>query len=518
MKELDRVSDAPATLVSYNPATGEELGTAPLAGPSEVAEAVAQARRAQASWHELGFAGRKAALLRWRDAFVAARDEVAELITRENGKPLAEAATEVLASCEFLAHYAQNAESLLHDEAIRQLNPAVANKETFLAYEPLGVIAVISPWNYPLHLTMAEASGALAAGNAVVVKPSELTPLVGLKMAELWRRAGLPEGVFAVVTGDGATGAALTSARVDRVCFTGSVATGRKVAKAALDQLLPVTLELGGKDPALVLPDVDLDFTAQGLVWGAFTNAGQACASVERVYVHPAIAQALTEKIVERTKALVVGNGLDAATEVGPIITEAQLQRIDEQVQEAIAQGAKLLTGGRRLEGPGTFYAPTVLANVTPAMRIMREETFGPVLPIAIVESESQMIEAANDSAFGLSATIWTRDLELGKRLARRVHAGTVWVNTGLASYANPLTPRGGFKESGIGKIGGRHGLLEMVRAKVIDINEHGARKDWWYPVWPGAYEFVTAGLDLLHGNSVGRKIEGVLRFLRTRR
>ncbi|MFP5504320.1 MAG: aldehyde dehydrogenase family protein, partial [Candidatus Sericytochromatia bacterium] len=232
----------------------------------------------------------------------------------------------------------------------------------------------------------------------------------------------------------------------------------------------------------------------------------------------PANAQALTEKIVEKTRALHVGSGRDPKTEVGPIITEAQLSRIDGLVQEAIAQGATLLTGGHRLPGPGTFYAPTVLTGVRPEMRIMQEELFGPVLPIAVVENEAAMLAAANDSAFGLSATVWTRDLTLGKRLARELRAGTVWVNTGLATYANPLTPRGGFKESGIGKIGGRHGLLEMVRAKVIDLDEHGRRKDWWYPVWPGAYDYVTAGMDLLHGSGVGRKLEGVLRLLRTRR
>jgi succinate-semialdehyde dehydrogenase/glutarate-semialdehyde dehydrogenase len=515
MKELERVD---TILTSYNPATGEALGSVPLMGPDEVGSAVDSARSAFADWRDLGHDGRRRHLLRFRDVLADARDELAELITRENGKPLADAMQEVLIACEFLAHYATHATSMLRDERLFIPNPVAANKETWLSYEPKGVIAVISPWNYPLHLTMAEVSGALAAGNTCVVKPSEHTPLIGQKLEELARRAGLPEHVLVVVTGDGTTGAALATSNVDRVCFTGSVGTGKKVARAAMDALVPVTLELGGKDPALVLPDVDLDFTAQGLVWGAFTNAGQACASVERVYVHPLVAESLILKLVERTRALVVGNGLDPATEVGPIINEAQLARIEAQVADAVAKGATVLTGGHRLSGPGTFYAPTVLRDVTPDMAVMREETFGPVLPVMVVEDESAMIAAANDSPFGLSASVWCEDTEKGKQIARALKAGTVWVNTGLASYGLPHVPRGGLKQSGIGKIGGHHGLLEMVDIKVIDVNEHGKVKDWWFPTWPDAYAYFSAGVELLHGSQLGRRAEALLRFLRTRR
>lgn len=518
MRELDRVLESPATLTSYNPATGEALGTVPLMGPEHVAQALNKSREAYQVWKKLGFGGRKQHLLNFRQALVEARDEVAQLLTQENGKPLVESLTEILSACEFLAYYANHAEIMLQDEAIHVVNPVVANKETFLAFEPKGVVAIISPWNYPLLLTMAEASGALAAGNTVIIKPSELTPLLTVKIAEIAQRAGMPDGVFQVVTGDGTTGAALASARVDRVCFTGSVATGKKVAKSAMDRLVPVTLELGGKDPALVLADVDLEFTAQGLVWGAFTNAGQACASVERAYLDSRIAFTLTEKIVERTRTLVVGNGLDPKTEVGPIISEAQLQRIEAQVADAVAKGAKVLCGGQRLPGPGLFYAPTVLADVTPDMLVLQEETFGPILPLITCSNEDEMVALANDSPFGLSATIWTRDTEHGKALAREVQSGSVWVNTGLASYGNPLTPRGGFKESGIGKIGGKHGLLEMVNVKLIDVAEHGKAKDWWYPTWPGAYEYFAAGIDLLHGGTLGRKMEGLFQFLKTRR
>lgn len=515
MPELESAAES---LPSFDPATGEHLGTAPLAREAEVAASVARAREAFEPWRALGYAGRRRHLLAWRQALVEQADELARALTRENGKPLTEALQEVYSACEFLAYYAHHAERLLADEPIRIFNPLLRNRETLLTYEPRGVIAVISPWNYPVLLTMAELSGALATGNTVVLKPSEHTPLVTLALARTAASAGLPPGVLEVVTGDGRTGAALSAAEVDRVCFTGSVATGKVVARAAIDRLVPATLELGGKDPALVLEDADLDFTARGLVWGAFCNAGQACASVERVYVPRAIAAPLTAKILAHTARLVVGNGLDAATEVGPIISVAQLERIDAQVRDAVAHGARVLAGGQRLERPGQFYAPTVLADVTPAMAVMREETFGPVLPIQVVDSEAEMLRLANDSPFGLSATVWTRDLSRGKALARALRAGSVWINTGLASYGNPLTPRGGMKASGIGKIGGRLGLLEMVDAKLIDVADQGAAKAWWYPFWPNAYAFFRAGLTLLHDRRPRKRLAAAWQYLRSRR
>jgi succinate-semialdehyde dehydrogenase/glutarate-semialdehyde dehydrogenase len=517
MQELDRTTSG-ATLTSYDPATGEALGTVPIMGPEQVGAAVATAREAFPAWRDLGYEGRRPKILALRDAMVRHKDELARLYTRENGKPLAEALTSVLACCDFLAYYAKHAATLLADEPIFVSNPLQKNRETYLTYEAKGVVAVISPWNYPLLLAVAEISAALAAGNTVVLKPSELTPLLGVKLEELAKEAGLPHGVFGVVTGDGRTGAALTAAPVDRICFTGSVATGTKVGQAAMAHLVPVTLELGGKDPALVLQDADVDFTAQGLAWGAFTNAGQVCASVERVYVHERVAQPLIDRLVARAGALVVGNGLDPKTEVGPLINQAALERVEAQVADAVAKGARVLTGGQRLPGPGLFYPPTVLVGVTPDMKVMQDETFGPLLPVVTVKDEAEMLAAANDSPFGLSATIWTADLEHGKQLACQVQAGSVWINTGLASYGNPLTPRGGYKESGIGKIGGRQGLLEMVNTKLVDVAVHGRPKLWWYPTWPAMYAFVAAGIDLMHGTTIGQRLGALGRFLKSRR
>lgn len=504
-------------LVSYNPATGEPLGDVPLAGPEEVARAVEAAHRAQSAWQALGFEGRAYYLRRLRDAVRDDADALADLLSRENGKPIPEALGEVFAVCEFLAYYARHAARFLRDQRIQDLNPLLRNHKTYTTFVPKGVVGVISPWNYPLLLAMASISGALAAGNTVVHKPSEWTPLVAVRLDELARKAGMPEGVFSVVTGDGSTGAALVDAPVHHVCFTGSVATGTKVARRCAEKLITVTLELGGKDPALVLCDADLEFTAHGVVWGALSNAGQTCAAVERLYVDRTLAGPLTERIVSLVEGLKVGNGQEPDTEVGPLINPHQLAKIEEQVQDAVARGAKVLVGGHRLEGKGYYYAPTVLTGITDDMLLMREETFGPLLPIIEVDGLDEMVRRANASSFGLSATVWGRDLEQAERVARRLEAGTVWVNTGLDSYANPVTQRGGFKESGLGRVGGQIGLMEFVDAKLVDINRSGRYRVLWYPTWGGFKDFLSGSLDAMHGATLGQRLGGALRLLKNR-
>jgi len=503
-------------LVSHDPATGAVLGEVAATPLEEVGAVLARVRFAQPAWQERGYHGRAIALMRWRDAIRDDRDGLALLLSRENGKPLAEAMAEVLSACDFLAYYASHAHRFLKDQSVQVWNPLLRNPRTYVTFVPKGVVGVVSPWNYPLLLAMASVSGALAAGNTVVHKPSELTPLVAARVGELARKAGLPEGVFTVIPGDGRVGAALVAGDVNHVCFTGSVATGRKVAVACAERFVSTSLELGGKDPALVLPDADLDFTAKGLVWGAFLNAGQTCASVERVYVDEAIAEPLTERIVRLTRTLSVGAGQDPATDVGPIINEGQLAKIDEQVRDAVQKGAKLLLGGHRLERPGQFYAPTVLTDVTPDMLLMREETFGPVLPIVRVSGGSQeLVRAANDSPFALSATVWGRDMARAEDVARQVEAGVVWINTGIASYGVPATQRGGMKESGVGRVGGQLGLLEYVESKLIDANPSGRERFYWYPSWPGATAFISSAIETLHGASVGDRLRGAMGLLR---
>ncbi len=327
---------------------------------------------------------------------------------------------------------------------------------------------------------------ALIAGNAVVLKPSELTPLIALKIGEIFRRAGLPAGLFEVVTGDGSTGAALINAQVDKIMFTGSVATGKRVAEAAAKYLTPVVLELGGKDPMIVLEDADIDNAARGAVWGAFANSGQACASVERCYVHESIAPQFLARVLAETKSLKQSGGTTPDTDIGAMTNERQLQIVEEHVADALQRGGRVVTGGERLHGADTsdgyFYPPTVLTNVDHRMMIMRDETFGPVLPVMTFKTDEEAIRLANDSVYGLTASVWTRNISRGRRIAERVDAGTVMVNEVLYTHGIAQTPWGGIKDSGYGRTHGRAGLLELVAPQHIHINHISFLPDlWWF-------------------------------------
>ena len=374
-------------------------------------------------------------------------------------------------------------ERLLRDEPVPHGNLATKLKNGRLVREPHGVIGIISPWNYPFSIPATETLAALVAGNAVVLKPSELTPLVALELASLLHAAGVPEDVFQVMVGDGSTGAALLQSPIDKLVFTGSVTTGKRIAAAAAERLLPVVLELGGKDPMLVLDDADIDVVSSAAVWGAFVNAGQACLSVERCYVHRSLYAEFLSACAEKTNSLRVGNGEERETDVGPLIQHRQLCIVESHVEDAKARGARVLAGGTRLPDLGAnFYAPTLLADVTHDMRIMREETFGPVLPVMAFDSDDHAVRLANDSEYGLAASIFTPDRARGERLARRIHAGTVMVNDVISCFGISEAPHGGWKASGIGRTHGRFGLEEMVRLKYLDVDRMpGMKKVWWY-------------------------------------
>lgn len=330
---------------------------------------------------------------------------------------------------------------------------------------------------------------ALLAGNAVVLKPSELTPLTGLRIKDVFDRAGLADGLLQVVTGDGSTGAALVGAGVDKIMFTGSVATGKRVAEAAAKYLTPVVLELGGKDPMIVLDDANIQNAARGAVWGAFANAGQACASVERCYVHESIAERFIADVVAETKRLRQGVGTDKTADLGSMTSERQLLTVQKHVDEAIDKGATALTGGDRLpDSAGPFFEPTVLIDVNHDMDIMREETFGPVLPIMTFKTDDEAVRLANDSIYGLTASVWTSNIGRGRRLAERIDAGTIMVNEVLYTHGIAQTPWGGVKQSGFGRTHGRAGLLELVSARQIHVNRLSFIPDlWWFNYTPEA-------------------------------
>ena len=479
-------------VVSFDPSTGAEVGRVPLGSAEEVAGAVARARASQKAWAAHTFRERGSVVMRARAIILEELDEIAALISRESGKPAAEALSmEIVPTLDLMQFFARRSERLLKAEKIDIGLYRFMGRSSTVEYRPLGVVGIISPWNFPWAIPLGEVVMALMAGNSVVLKPSELTPFVALKLADVFARAGLPEGALEIVTGDGSTGAALVESDVDKIMFTGSVATGRRVAEAAARRLIPVVLELGGKDPMIVFEDADIDAASSAAVWGAFANSGQACASVERCYLHEAIAEDFTSRVVEKVKTLSQSSGVSGGADLGAMSSERQLLTVEEHVRDAIERGARTLTGGGRTKGlpeGGSFHEPTVLANVNHEMSVMREETFGPVLPLMTFKSEDEAVRLANDSQFGLTASVWTRNLARGRRVASRIEAGTVMVNEVLYTHGIAQTPWGGVKQSGLGRTHGRLGLLEMVAPVHVHVNRTTLVHDvWWFNYTPGA-------------------------------
>jgi acyl-CoA reductase-like NAD-dependent aldehyde dehydrogenase len=504
----------PRTVCSVNPATGELIRELQCASDADVYAAVSKARSAQEKWATSDLLDRIAILRQFQSQLHLKKTRIAEGITLETGKPLVEAlTTEVLVVLDSARFLIENAYRLLAGESVPHGNLAAKLKRGRLVREPHGVIGIISPWNYPFSIPATEALAALVAGNAVVLKPSEVTSLVALELQFLLRTAGVPADIFQVVVGDGGTGAALAHSQIDKLVFTGSVATGKRVAAAAAERLLPTVLELGGKDPLLVLADADIDVASSAAIWGAFVNAGQTCLSVERCYVHRNLYAEFLDACVEKTKKLHVGNGMDSATDVGPMIHERQLGIVESHVEDAVARGARLLTGGRRLPDLGpNFYEPTVLADVTHEMRIMREETFGPVLPVMAFDSDDEAITLANDSEYGLAASIWTRDGSRGEKMALRLHAGTVMVNDVVSCFGISEAPHGGVKASGLGRTHGRFGLEEMIRLKYVDSDLMPTlKKVWWYGYGANFARHMQGFIDFQFARGWRQRLRGVL-------
>jgi succinate-semialdehyde dehydrogenase/glutarate-semialdehyde dehydrogenase len=502
--------------VVTSPTDGRVLAEVSLLDEAQAESALEAARGAFPAWSRLSFAERGRHLLRLRDAVLEEADDIAALIAREQGKPVAEAhAVEVFPAMEGLKHLAHHAEDILRDEEVESEVLLFAQKECRLVYEPYGVVLVITPWNYPFSISLLSAASALAAGNTVVLKPSPATLLVGLRLGELGARAGLPAGVLNVVAVDDAVAAHLVSdPRVGKIVFTGSVPTGKKIMAAAAANLTPVVLELGGKDPAVVCRDADLDRAAQGIVWGAFVNSGQTCASVERVYVEKDVADRFVAKVVEETKKLRQGDPTRTGVELGPLTLERQRRIVSGHVEEARSKGATVLTGGETPAGPGYFYPPTVLTGVDHTMAVMRDETFGPVLPIMAVDSVDEAIRLANDCTYGLTASGWTRDPALAARLQRELLAGTVTINDCLSSFGEPTAPWGGYRASGVGRTHGAVGLREMARVKYVTLDSSRRPAPWWYPYDEEYDRMMAVHNRALHAPSFLVRMANQLRLL----
>jgi len=490
-------ASARQNLEVFNPATGEKIADVPITPPEKVGEAVSRARQAFQLWRHFSIAQRARYLYAARDWIVDHQDEVIDTICSETGKPRTEAlVAEVFYCCDLLGFYAKNSERYLKDE-IRSPH-LLKTKRVFVIYQPLGVVGVISPWNFPFTLTLGDVVPALMAGNTVILKPSEYTPLTGLLVERVFRESGLPEGVMQTLCGYGDTGAALVD-QCDGIAFTGSVATGKKVAERAAQRLIPVLLELGGKDPMIVLKDADLERAANACVWGALSNAGQMCMSVERVYVEAPIYDEFVQKVVEKVKSLRQGaERRFGEVDIGPLTMPKQLETVERHIRDAVEKGAKILVGGRRKDG--LFFEPTVLVNVDHSMQIMREETFGPVIPIMKVNSAEEALQLANDSIYGLAASVFTKDKALGVRLARSIEAGNVCVNDCITNFAILEAPYGGAKQSGLGRRHGEWGLRQFTWPQTVVVDRFGLKRElFWYPYNEKVARWVAKAIRLLY-------------------
>jgi acyl-CoA reductase-like NAD-dependent aldehyde dehydrogenase len=467
-----------------NPATGQTIGHVPDMGADEVKRLIDEARAAQPAWAEMGFAARAKVFYRARKWLVDNRDRVASTIVEETGKTREDAMlAEVLFIADSFGYWAKSAPKHLADEKVKSHSPFMLGRKLMIRYQPRGVIGVIGPWNYPLTNCFGDGIAALAAGNAVVFKPSEITPYATMLMQECMREAGLPDGVMQVATGRGATGAALIE-HVDYVMFTGSVATGKKVAAEAAKTLTPHSLELGGKDPMIVLADADLERAANGAVFWSMANGGQICQAIERVYVEAPIYDEFVSKVVEKTRALRQGvPGEAGAVEVGAVTFEPQIDIMEAHMKDAVEKGAKVLVGGKRRAGEGRFFEPTVVVDVDHSMKLMQDETFGPILPVMKVRDEHEALRLANDSRYGLNSSVWTKDLAKGERIASQVQAGSTCVNDAVANYAAQELPFGGVKESGIGVRHSGAGIRKYCHSHSLLVTRFAMKRElYWFP------------------------------------
>src|SRR3954470_9265135 len=491
-----------ATISVENPATGETIREVEVTPPDAVADLVARARSAQPGWEALGYEGRGRILKRAQKWLIEHADEVADTISSETGKTREDAMlVEVAYGANALGFWPKKAPKWLADEKVHTFNPFVLGRKMVVRYRALGVVGVIGPWNYPLVNSVGDAIPALAAGNTVVVKPSEVTPLTSLLFERGLHESGLPEGVFQVAVGTGETGAALID-HVDMVMFTGSTRTGRKVMERAAQTLTPVSLELGGKDPMIVLADADLERAANAAVYYSMQNGGQTCISIERVYVEAPVYDEFVQRVAAKVAKLRQGPPAGPGSiDVGAVTFPPQLETVSRHVQQARDAGARVLAGGKQREGAGRFYEPTVLADVDHSMTAMTEETFGPTLPVMKVADAEEAIRMANDSPYGLSASVFTRDTARGEALASRIEAGAVCINDAAINYIALELPMGGWKESGLGVRHGAAGIRKYTRAQALLVTRIAPKREiHYFPYRPRVTKLLDRGVKLFYG------------------
>jgi acyl-CoA reductase-like NAD-dependent aldehyde dehydrogenase len=498
-----------------NPATGERFGQIAMASPAAARVAVSDMRLAGGDWASRPVAERVHALRRLQGVLIDARDEISATITQDTGKPRQDALIEVFITVDMLNDSCNHAARWLRRERVS--SGLYLFKRAYVEPRPYGVVAIIAPWNYPLALCVPPLVAALLAGNTVVLKPSEVTAATGALVDRLVQRVPELSPFVRVLHGDGSVGAALVSAPPDYIFLTASTATGKKVMRAAAEHVTPITCELGGKDAMLVLDDADVAAAAQWGAWGAYFNAGQTCMAVERVYVQAAAYEQFIEKAIAATQALKVGYSLsiDSANQVGPVTFPHQMEVIEHHMADALAKGARVMCGGQR---HGPFFEPTVLVDVSHDMLVMQEETFGPIMPIMRAADEADAIRLANDSAFGLSASVWSRDLERAARVAKQLQTGSVIINDTIAHFGVPQVPFGGVKQSGFGRTHGKAGVLQFTQPHGYAVGAPPQALDVATVLrQPGHYRLGTALLRLAFGVTPRQRLEPVVEEINRR-
>jgi len=510
---------APGTpmIRGLDPWDGSALEPLAAGTREDAARAVQQAREAQPAWTALSFEERGRLLLRVRDTFVERAEALVELLGRENGKPPVEAwFAEIVPNIDLFTYWAKRTAKLLRDEKVGLDSTKYPGKKAVVRQVPKGVVAVICAWNYPVALALRAIVPALMAGNTVVFKPSSDAALVGRALAACFSEH-LPKDVLVPFYAPGALGSAVVEAGVDHVAFIGSVEVGREVAALAARRFVSCSLELGGKDAAIVLPDADLGRAVEGIAWGAFTNAGQNCASIERLILVGGAAEAFLPRLVERVQSLRAVTGGPAGSDVGPLRSAGQLAAVEAQVQDALAKGAKLLCGGKRV-GDGFGYAPTVLDDVTDEMAVWNDETFGPLLPVRRAADVEAALELANRNRYGLTNSLWTSDVVRARELAPRLRCGVVTVNNHAFTASMPFVPWGGVGETGMGSTNSHHALREYVRPQLVLIDRPGGHEAWWYPYDATNLALAKALRGFLSGRGGMLKVLGLMRRASRRR
>ena len=507
------------TIPSIDPATGKILAQFEKTLPVALPEILSRARIAQSVWSNVSIEKRCSQLSVLRERMMASRDALADAVVAESGKPRVEALfADIFVALDTAQYFSKNAARLLRSERVPHHSSAAKAKSGRIVYDPVGVIGIISSWNYPLAIPMSQIIPAVVAGNAVICKTSDFTPHCGALIEKLFADAGFPKNLVTVIQGGGEVGQALIDAAPDKIMFTGSVATGRRVAEACAKKLIPSVLELGGKDAMIVLADANLDVASSAAVWGSYTNCGQVCLSVERLFVEQSIEEKFLELCVEKTKKLRLGPGCDPAADVGPLIRPQHVQRMSELVDDAIARGARLLCGGQpRPDLGANFFEPAVIAGVNSSMKLFQEETFGPILGVQSVKDPEEAVACANDSDFALAASVWTNDAKRGQAIAARLRAGAVMVNDAISYFGIAEAPHGGCGVSGWGRTHGKAGLLEMVQTKYIDVDRlPGREKPWWYRYGADLDRAADAFLRFEFGGGFAAKLRNARAALKT--